>query len=291
MLKRWQPISLKQPFSFRGTDNTAAINTKSVNVRGNGPGAPSTFTCLQAPRRKMKRLDQKSINQQRAEDAQQRIADAVAQIKRSVSSLGDLSVRDLAQRIARLAKCSLKTLYKYSALWRVLDPPVKTETCVTAEPEPVLSDRGECEFTIADPPEPREIKVLHTKGGDMKRRPTGEAPLPQTNSSSRGVRGDFPGFPQVPESKIPAPIPFEEVHAAIQQKVSRLNWSLEQVCQFLAEHFQGRDRIRQLQLHELTTYLYYLETEGITDEPAVCSLDWVFSPVKLEVVSLEQNRN
>ncbi|MBE7385842.1 MAG: hypothetical protein F6J95_031185 [Leptolyngbya sp. SIO1E4] len=76
------------------------------------------------------------------------------------------------------------------------------------------------------------------------------------------MRGDELCFPQVAESLIPPPIPIYEVQAAIQAKVQALNWSLEQVRQFLGTHFEGRDRIWQLQAHELTTYLYYLQVEG-----------------------------
>lgn len=213
-------------------------------------------------RRKTKRLDQKSINQQRAEDAQQRIQTAVKQLREMLShSLSSLPIRELAEQIRQLARCSLTTLYKYAHLWKGVAPLTEVEaqeTPVTVPHKPIPSDQK----TAADPPDPDEIKVLHTQGGVMKCEGPNEAPLEAMKSLSRGVRGDLPRFPQVAEADIPAPIPFEEVHAAIQQKVSGLNWSLEQVRQFMAEHFQGRDRIWKLSERELTTYLYYLETEA-----------------------------
>jgi len=45
-----------------------------------------------------------------------------------------------------------------------------------------------------------------------------------------------------------------------------LQWSLAQVCQFLAQHFQGCDRIWELQEHELTTYLYRLQVAALAPE-------------------------
>ncbi|MBE7385155.1 MAG: hypothetical protein F6J95_027580 [Leptolyngbya sp. SIO1E4] len=188
--------------------------------------------------------------------------------------LPDLPIRDLARQIAHIAHCSLATLYKYPLLWKNKDPlaePEAKETPVTGPSETVLSDRGQDAIAETDPPESREIKALHTEGGGMKCEATGEAPLQAMKSLPRGVRGDLPSFPQGVEADIPAPIPFDEVHAAIQRKVSGLNWSLEQIRQFLAEHFQGRSRIRELEEYELTTYLYYLATEATANEPAVCS--------------------
>ena len=61
-----------------------------------------------------------------------------------------------------------------------------------------------------------------------------------------GGAGEWLCFPQNVEVDIPAPIPFEEANAAIQQKVNRLNCSLEQIRQFLAEYFQGRGHIWEL---------------------------------------------
>lgn len=77
------------------------------------------------------------------------------------------------------------------------------------------------------------------------------------------MRGELPHFPQA--SVIPAEpfIAYREAHAAIQKKVQELQWPLEQVRRFLAEHFQGRDRIWELQEHELTTYLYYLQVASL----------------------------
>lgn len=217
-------------------------------------------------RRKAKRLVQKPLNQQRADDAQQRITAAVEHLKRTVAKpLPNLPIRDLARQIAHMARCSLSTLYKYPWLWKseVLLPLSRLEEPpVTGQCEPVLSDLRQDEIAKTDPPEPRKIKVLHTEGGGMKCKATGEAPLRAMKSLPRGVRGDLPSFPQRSVPSIPAPIPFDEVHAAIQHKVSRLNWSLGQIRQFIAAHFQGRSRIRELEEHELTTYLYYLETEA-----------------------------
>jgi hypothetical protein len=91
-------------------------------------------------------------------------------------------------------------------------------------------------------------------------------PLSQKNPPERGVRGEFWQFPQ--SRAIPAEpfLPYGEAHAAIQHKVQALQWSLAQVRQFLAEHFQGRDHIWELQEHELTTYLYHLKAAALAPE-------------------------
>jgi len=52
---------------------------------------------------------------------------------------------------------------------------------------------------------------------------------------------------------------------------------LEQVRQFLAEHFQRRDRIWELQEHELTTYLYHLQVASL-------ALDWLLENKQLAFI-------
>ncbi|WP_204136944.1 hypothetical protein [Halomicronema sp. CCY15110] len=46
-------------------------------------------------------------------------------------------------------------------------------------------------------------------------------------------------------------------------EASRLTPSIENARQLLAEHFQERDLIWELQEHELTTYLYYLQVASL----------------------------
>lgn len=80
------------------------------------------------------------------------------------------------------------------------------------------------------------------------------------------MRGEVQQFPQTATKPAEPFLPYGEAHAAIQHKVYALQWSLAQVRQFLAEHFQGRDRIWELQEHELTTYLYHLQVASLARE-------------------------
>lgn len=114
-----------------------------------------------------------SLNQQRAEDARDRIAKAIAKLKQ----LGNLpsKIRDLAQRLIETAHCGLKTLYKYLDLWHPDHVQIPEETCVTAQPE---SDS--VQFEPINPPPSAQLSLptalskslsdglLHTQEDFMK---------------------------------------------------------------------------------------------------------------------------
>lgn len=131
-------------------------------------------------RAKSRVIKKVSVNEQRAKDAQQRILDAVQQLRETFPiPLLELPVRDLARHITRLAQCSLTTLYKYTHLWQKMDAlPTDQlrESPVTVNSEAVSRDL----ISEADPLKPHEDKVLHTRGGSMKcrsRRSPSEEPL------------------------------------------------------------------------------------------------------------------
>ncbi|MEO0988978.1 MAG: hypothetical protein AAFY20_26075, partial [Cyanobacteria bacterium J06639_14] len=207
-----------------------------------------------------------NLNDQRAEDARQRIR-AAMQALQDREAL-PAAIKQRAEAIAREAHISSKTLYRSEnlELWHpehclVIREP--EERCKPVESAGVSASR-ECGATgegrLLKQPHSQEV---YTSEKSMKCEPS-DAVLAKSNFLSRGVRGDDLRFPQVSESGLPPPIPVHEVQAAIQAKVQALKWSLEQVRQFLAERFQGRSHIWELQAHELTTYLYYLQVEGLT---------------------------
>ncbi|MEO1297754.1 MAG: hypothetical protein AAFW75_18630, partial [Cyanobacteria bacterium J06636_16] len=204
-----------------------------------------------------------NLNDQLAEDACQRIRVAMQALRER--EVLPMAIKQRAAAIACEAHISSKTLYRSEnlELWHpehCLNTHESAEACKPPEPARVSPSQARAEGEKARFPsgnasrtlERRNNPEVYTLERAMKCDPLDE-PLPQTKYSFRGVRGDWLRFPQSVEGYIPAPIPFEEVHAAIQQKASRLSWSLEQIRQFLAEHFQGRSCIWQLQAHELTT--------------------------------------
>ena len=191
-----------------------------------------------------------NINQQRSADAQRRITEAVEQLKATLSV--PLSIGNLARRITRIARCSLTTLYKYPGLW-------KPQVYVTPHTEAVSGDLDSKVSSDRDPPKPCEMRALHTQGGDMKCSPWDEDSKNQKIPHSRGVRGDEPRFPH------PAPMQWETLQPAIQQKIRELGWRLPEMHHFLSARFQGRQHLWELQASELMTLLYYLQCEVLTD--------------------------
>jgi hypothetical protein len=172
------------------------------------------------------------FNQQQAEDAQHRICAAYAELEQA----GELPERITARvkAIARTAKVSQKTLYKYLRLWH----PEHQEGVIA----PVASLLGSNEsITEALPktPEPREIKELHPSEEYMK----GEALCAGAEGSDlnsfppeRGVRGDESSFPQEAEPTAYDPT----LHEQIQHQIRSLGWSGEVICQFIADQFHGK---------------------------------------------------
>jgi hypothetical protein len=213
-----------------------------------------------------------SVNQQRAEDARDRIQQAL----QTLQQLGSLPhrIRDLAQQLARTAHCSLKTIYKHRPLWHPEHIQKPEEACVTARPESdsALPDPTERPQPAQTPQAPDLLKplsdgLLHTPERSMK---CVAAPsLSQENFLERGVRGEFPQAPAPVSLNLQRPLPpppatatlAEQEHhcnqSAIRQSVARLQWQPQDLVQFIAEQFGGR-RYHQLSPDEVTLLLYRL---------------------------------
>ncbi|MEO0987777.1 MAG: hypothetical protein AAFY20_19890 [Cyanobacteria bacterium J06639_14] len=206
-----------------------------------------------------------NLNDQRAEEARQRIRVAM-QVLQDREAL-PVAIKQRAEAIAREAHISSKTLYRAEnlELWHpeyCLKDHEPEELCKLVEPARTLASEKGIEVGEARSLKQPHSQEVYTPEKSMKCEPSDTA-LAKSNSLNRGVRGEGLRFPQVSEPWLPPPIPVYEVQAAIQAKVYALKWSLEQVRQFLAERFQGRSHIWELQAHELTTYLYYLQVEGL----------------------------
>ncbi|MEM9905105.1 MAG: hypothetical protein AAF921_08800, partial [Cyanobacteria bacterium P01_D01_bin.44] len=231
---------------------------------------------------------QPSVNQQRAEDARDRIAQAVDTLKQ----LGTLphKIRDLVQQLTETAHCSLKTLYKYLNLWHPDHTQTSEETGVTAHPE---SDRTLFEVLqppvsaplalVPDPPKPLPEGLLHTKERFMKC--VAVFPQIQKNPPKRGVRGEEKRFPQpanpdgLSHDQHYRPLPPPSSKASLEEWeryrnqeslrrcLFRLRWGHPQLAQFIAEQFEGR-RFSQLLPDEVTLLVYRMQIrlmEGLSE--------------------------
>jgi hypothetical protein len=215
---------------------------------------------------------QPSVNQQRADDARDRIQQAL----QTLQQLGSLphKIRDLAQQLARTARCSLKTIYKHLPLWHPEHSQTPQKACVTARPErdsalPAPTERPQPAPTPPpiDPLKPLADGLLHTPERSMKC--VAASPSPQKNPLERGVRGEFPQAPAPVSNDLKRPLPpppatatpAEQEHhrnqATIRQSVARLQWQPQDLIQFIAEQFGGR-RYHQLNPDEVTLLLYRL---------------------------------
>jgi hypothetical protein len=165
-----------------------------------------------------------SFNRQQADDAQNRIRAAYADLEQSGELPGQIAAR--ASALARLAKVSQQTLYKYLSLWHpyhqlgVIDQ-------VTSLSEPQQPQAEE----LPKSPDPLASEELHSIGENMKSEAHCAGVLgsdPKFFSPERGVRGDEMSFPQ--EIEVPDP----ELQELIQRQVQKLGWSYEVICQFIA---------------------------------------------------------
>ncbi|MEO1209717.1 MAG: hypothetical protein AAFX78_09260 [Cyanobacteria bacterium J06638_20] len=230
-----------------------------------------------------------SVNQQRAEDARDRIAKAVETLKH----LGNLptTIRDLAQQLIETAHCGLKTLYKHLELWHP-DHILSTtlERCVTVQPEsdlalfePVEPPQLAQALPPPDPPDPLSNELLHTQERFMK---CGGVPSPSQKSPlERGVRGEsLDSFPQLAKLEAVNPdehyrsLPSPSSSASLEEQeryrnqeslrrcLFRLKWGHPQLAQFIAEQFEGR-RFYQLMPDEVTLLVYRLQVGLVNSSP------------------------
>ena len=197
------------------------------------------------------------INQQRSDEAKNRIRSAIAHLSRLKQLPEQITAR--AKAIAQTASVSLQTLYKHLSLWHP-DHQSLEEKGVIQSKSIISADLPALPLPLAQSLEPSEDKELHTQEEDMKsvaQRASAVGSDFHVVSSERGVRGDELDFPQ---PQLSLPIALEELHLLIQRQVQRLGWTGEQVRSFIAHHFGGRRR-SQLLDDELTTLLYYLRCE------------------------------
>ncbi|HEY9881660.1 MAG TPA: hypothetical protein V6D29_24630 [Leptolyngbyaceae cyanobacterium] len=188
------------------------------------------------------------FNQQRSNDAQERIQQAVAALRQQEALPEGATAR--AEAIVSQVRVSKRTLYKYLVLWHPEHCP--EEGCKRAELARVSADSPP---PPSDPEKAEEIREVYTSKKNMK----GEGPDlgeggsdPLSNSPDRGVRGDERGFPQIDQAFL------KDIEEGIRHQVRRLGWAGQQICQFIAEKFAGRRR-SQLQDDDLMLLLYYLE--------------------------------
>lgn len=229
-----------------------------------------------------------SVNQQRAEAARDRIASAMTSLKQ----LGSLpsKIRDLAQRIAQTAHCSLATVYKHLNLWHPAHTAPASDRpaarCVTVEPptvsapsEPVIPPQPVPSPAPPESPDPLSEGLLHTLERSMK---CVAVSLEKEIPPERGVRGEFPqgGYPQVARTRVlddisqgrpyvPLPPPPPTATAkewglyrnqeALRQCRFQLQWSREQFRQYVAEQFGGK-RFYQLLTEEVVLLIYKLRS-------------------------------
>jgi len=228
-----------------------------------------------------------SVNQQRAEEAQRRIGEAIATLKQ-LGTLPD-KISDLVQQLAAIAHCSLTTIYKYATLWHPSHTQSAEETGVIAQSEsdpadfePVEPPQSALALPLPDPPEPPSDGLLHTQERSMKC--IAAFPLPQKNPSKRGARGERQtSFPQPaqpenvspddhyrslpPPSSTASPEEWERYRnqEALRRCLFRLKWGHSQLAQFIAEQFEGR-RFYQLLPDEVTLLIYRLQVR-LTEAP------------------------
>ncbi|PSN05759.1 hypothetical protein C7293_31485, partial [filamentous cyanobacterium CCT1] len=206
-------------------------------------------------------------------DARQRIAQAIKSIQES--GIVFPSIRSLAHRLAEVAHSSLQSLYKNADLWHPERQGEKAS--VTVRSESLSADQSLGDLKKSAPPMPRESKVLHTQGGDMKCIPSDEVRFASKITPERGVRGDKPSFPQAERGISPASpakglasiaptLSVDECYSLIQRNVQRLQWTLDELRPFLAEKFAGRTSISQLKDNEFWLLAYFLQDKTLSLE-------------------------
>ncbi|MEM9090368.1 MAG: hypothetical protein AAGC93_16665 [Cyanobacteria bacterium P01_F01_bin.53] len=139
----------------------------------------------EAPKRDKTAFD---INTERAEDAQARIKAAYEWLKKT----GEWPETVTAQlkALSQKARTSLKTLYKYSHLWRAI------KRCVISQPEGDSSDSLQVIANTPDRPKPLSEERLHTISQITKGVTMTDAPKSVHPGKGDGVRGRGKGFPQ-----------------------------------------------------------------------------------------------
>ena len=221
------------------------------------------------------------FNQRRSQTAQEEIKAAIAILEEGDRLPLEITAR--AQAISELAGTSLGTLYRHKGLWHPAHREAE-ERCVigntAANTEPIQAPLP----AIQNELEPLQKGKLQTKQEIMKCRPApreGSFKKKTKKSALRGVWGEQLSFPQVERpilrlaSSLPALRPQatsapdnsglgieaeqDEIIKAIQVQVRGLNWTFEEISEFIASRFDGKRRY-QLSHDELLLLLYHLRT-------------------------------
>jgi hypothetical protein len=220
------------------------------------------------------------FNQRRSKTAQEEIQAAISILEEGDRLPEAITAR--AQAISELAGTSLGTLYRHKGLWHPKHQE-QEKRCVIAEAAVDTAFIQPSSSATFKQPEPLNKRKLQTQEEIMKCRPAPrEASFKQEvkKSSLRGVRGAQLSFLQVepPILRLAAPAPSStvQIHSSspsgidaeqddiiqgIQAQVRSLNWTIEEISQFISHRFDGKRRY-QLSHDELVLLLYYLQTQG-----------------------------
>ena len=212
------------------------------------------------------------FNQRRSLTAQEEIRAAITVLEEGDRLPETTTAR--AQAISELAGTSLGTLYRHKGLWhpehqesekRCVIPDATVNTALIS-PSPLPSEERL---------EPLQKKELQTKEETMKCSPAlreDSFKKRSKKSAPRGVWGEQMSFPQAetPILRLVPPLALsqvslppgidpeqDEIIRGIQAQVRSLNWTLEEISQFIASRFAGKRRY-QLSSDELLLLLYYL---------------------------------
>jgi hypothetical protein len=225
------------------------------------------------------------FNQRLAAAAQERIRAAVTQLEADNALPEQTTQRAVA--ITHLARTSHSTLYQNRVLWH---PEVyqRSEKPVIDDATGMIAKESASVENQKESPKPISDRKLQTEEEIMKCEALGvEVPLKEKkiSSSSRGVRGEQPSFPQVvPPILRRASLPAQalskqpdsvnsglgieadqdKVIQAIQSQIRNLGWPIEKITEFIASRFGGRRR-SQLSNEDLILLLYYLRESGRDD--------------------------
>ncbi|MEM9090984.1 MAG: hypothetical protein AAGC93_19850 [Cyanobacteria bacterium P01_F01_bin.53] len=224
------------------------------------------------------------FNQRRSKTAQEEIQTALSILEEEDRLPEAITAR--AQAISELAGTSLGTLYRHKGLWHPRHQELEKRCVIpdaTVDPEHIQPLLPPSENQL----EPSDSKKLQTNREIMTCRPVpreGSFQKELKKSSKRGVRGEkklsFPQtksvlrlVPLIPKAKsspqsssMPSSVSSsgisaeqDEVIRQIQNQVRSLNWTMEEISQFIASRFDGKRRY-QLSHDELLLLLYYLRT-------------------------------
>jgi hypothetical protein len=197
-----------------------------------------------------------NFNQQRSEDAQGRIKQAVLELEKAGQLPEQVTARAIA--IVERAKCSHSTLQKYKHLWHP-----KLHVIEPAETVPAFTLPQA--LTPSKAKESASHKELHTpaymKGGGLGE--VGSSTSPSLFSNGEGEGRGTVNFPQPSQAHSAIAVEdLSDVIAEIQMQVRCLGWDAQQVVQFIAENFEGKRR-SQLTDDDLVVLLYRLRTRSL----------------------------